>query len=524
MSNLANDLRSMGVDTADLQAQALEEMKRRQEALFYIDNPWLFYRNLLCRPDWRQNLAPLHKEVMEFLNSGRRKKLVELPRGHLKTSLVTGELTRRLIKTPNIRILLSNAIIDNAKTFLGQIKGYLSRPDIVRLYGNLLPPPNAKFYANNAQELTSLARTDLALKEPSISVAGIDSSETSQHYDLIVHDDLVTRENISSNEQIEKVLKRYKDSIPLLEPDGAIWIIGTRWHPNDLYGWLEDSQVDYHCKENDYVHVPNCTCYFDVMYRQLKENGEYIFPAKFNDAIAAELLVDMGRADFYAQYYNNPSDPAAAWFPHDKIDKCTFDGSELNALDEQGKPFRDKLIWYMTVDPAESESHRAAYTAVVAFGVDPTTGIWYVDYARQAKVDTHGFVQLIFDSYARYKPHKFGMELHSHKSLGYVLKDRMGQTGTYFTINELKPILKGGGDFHKQLRIKRLVPLFEHGRIKVNKALKDLLEQLYTIPSSRSVDLCDALSYGMDMIPQGIGSQRTVNLPKRYSHWEGTGF
>lgn len=522
MSNIRADLRSLGIETKGLKDEALKEQQRRLEALFYIDQPWRFYYNLLCRPDWRQYLAPLHKEVFEFLNTGKHKKLIELPRGHLKTSLVTAEVTRRIIKNPNMRVHLSNAIVENAKSFLSQIKGYLTRPDIVRLYGDLLPPPNAKFYANNNMELTVMSRTDLALKEPTVSVSGIESAETSQHYDLIVLDDLVTEENISGQEQIEKVLTRYRNSIPLLEPDGKLWVVGTRWHPLDLYGWLEESQVDYRCKENDYTHVPSCTCYFDVMYRQLKENGQYIFPAKFNDEVATELLVDMGRAKFYAQYYNNPSDPAAAWFPHDKVEASLIDGSVFNELVD-GKPFRDKLIWYMAVDPAESEASKAAYTAVVCFGVDPSTGIWYVDYAKQAKVATHAFVQLIFDSYNRYKPHKFGMELHSHKSLAYVLKDRMGQTGTYFTIQELKPIIKGGGDYQKKMRIDRIVPLFEHGRIKINKALKDLIEQLYTIPSSRSKDLVDALSYGMDMIPQGIGSQRAIKLPKRYIHWEGTG-
>jgi phage terminase large subunit-like protein len=61
-----------------------------------------------------------------------------------------------------------------------------------------------------------------------------------RHYDIIIGDDLVTDEN-SDTEGQRKTTHNwfYKTLLPCLEPDGKMWIIGTRWHADDLYGWLE---------------------------------------------------------------------------------------------------------------------------------------------------------------------------------------------------------------------------------------------------------------------------------------------
>jgi hypothetical protein len=159
----------------------------------------------------------------------------------------------------------------------------------------------------------------------------------------------------------------------------------------------------------------------------------------------------------------------------------------------------------MAIDPAESLERRSSYTACVAVGVDHTTGVWYVDFAKQARVDTPAFLDLVFSARKLMKPHKFGMEFATRKSLEYTVKDQMAQRGDFFTIDELKPML-GQTPHAKEVRIRRLLPLFEFGRIRINRNLQDLLNILYTIPASPTWDLVDALSYIMDMVPQGLGA------------------
>lgn len=416
---------------------------------------------------------------------------------------------------PNIRVLISSSKWDNAKRFLGAIKGYLRQPEFTELFGELLPGPNAKYHKNNDAELTLLSRTNLSLREPTFSTTGLDAAQTSQHYDLIIHDDVVERRNVGSIEMIEKVIQYYKDSLDLLDSGKELWILGTRWHPLDLYGWVMETLCDKRCIENEYQHVDRCHCDFDVTLKELEENGEYIFPAMFDDEEADELLRNKGNAEFAAQYRNNPYDPSACWFRRGDLEAAKISAKEIQER-------WDRLIWYIAIDPAESEEKRACLTAGVAVGVDRETGIWYVDSAEGVRVATPGFVDLCFKLYQRYPYPQFGMETNTRKSLAYAVKDQMARRGVYFQIADLNPVKGWAGGNVKEQRIKRLLPLFEFGRIKIREDLKDLFESLETIPAARSWDIPDALSYIVDMVPPGIGTREVV-LPKRMIGWKGTG-
>jgi hypothetical protein len=165
-------------------------------------------------------------------------------------------------------------------------------------------------------------------------------------------------------------------------------------------------------------------------------------------------------------------------------------------------------------------------------GIDMTQSppVWYVDFAKREKVETAGFINLCMETHKRYPNHvAFGMEQNTRKALSYVLKERMFATNDLFNITELKPSdVKGGNKvLTKALRIKRLLPLFEFKRIKINNQLKDLLDELYTLPTATTWDLTDALQYIMSMAPEGaggVGSYDPSQLPTRVVGWEKIGY
>jgi hypothetical protein len=511
-----DDLTRAGISSEDLRKLAGRELQRRGKAAFYLNEPFLFQREVLCKEEWKCNLAPMHEEGLEWINQGKRKKLILWPRKHLKTTIFTqGEALRRAIIDPDIRILISTSKWDNAKRFLGAIKGYLRSPKFVELYGDLLPGSTAKYLKNNEAELTLTSRINLGLREPTFSTTGLDAAQTSQHYDLIIHDDVVQRQNVSSIDQIEKVIQYYKDSLDLLDSGKEMWILGTRWHPLDLYGWIMDSFCDPRCLVN-FDHVKGCRCDFDVTLKELEEGGVYVFPNVFDAEEADELLRQKGNAEFAAQYRNNPYDPSACWFKKRDIEASKITAKELDTV-------RDKLLWYIAIDPAESVEKRSCLTAGVAVGVDRETGIWYVDDARGVRVETPGFIELCFTLYSHYPYPQFGMETNTRKSLSYAVKDQMARRGIFFTIIDLNPMRAWAGGDVKDQRIKRLIPLFEFGRIKIREDLKDLFVALETLPAARSWDIPDALSYILDMVPPGIGARIETALPKRVVHWKGTG-
>jgi len=99
-----------------------------------------------------------------------------------------------------------------------------------------------------------------------------------------------------------------------------------------------------------------------------------------------------------------------------------------------------------------------------------------------------------------------------------------------FEFKEMKPsdVRAPGGNKHftKELRIKRLLPLFSFRNIKINMDLKDLLDELYTLPASRTWDITDSLSYIMSLVPEGAGGidPSALKPPKRTIGWKRIGY
>lgn len=177
----------------------------------------------------RAPLADFHEELCDFVQHGKKKKkLILMPRGHLKSTLITiGYSLQRIAKNPNIRILIGNATSAMAQAFLGQIKKHLQfNKTFIQYFGNLAE--GADKWRDDMITLKKKGGDDLSYltKEATVTAYGVGGNLVSQHYDLIILDDLHNRDNISTKDQIEKVKTVFRDILDLLEPGGEMIVIG----------------------------------------------------------------------------------------------------------------------------------------------------------------------------------------------------------------------------------------------------------------------------------------------------------
>jgi len=196
-------------------------------------------KNILGMSAWEDSL---HNNLTDFLESPDDKKLILVPRGHLKSSIVTvGWTIQQILRDPNKRILITNAVWDLARLFLREITGLLQDKSLLsEIYGKF-DGAGGKF---TQDEITIAQRTIGTIKEATITTAGIEKALTGGHYDIIIHDDLVEENNIGTKDQIQKVIRFYQNSLDLLDPGGQILVVGTRWAMGDLYGHLIESEMD----------------------------------------------------------------------------------------------------------------------------------------------------------------------------------------------------------------------------------------------------------------------------------------
>ena len=184
----------------------------------------------------------LHNDLAQFLAKPNDKKLILIPRGHLKSSIVTVCWTiQQILKNHNIRVLITNAVWDLSRQFLREIAGLITDKSLLSEIFGRFDGPGSKF---TQDEITVAQRTLGTLKEATITTAGIERALTGGHYDIIIHDDLVEENNTNTKEQINKVIRFYQNSLDLLDPGGQILVVGTRWAMGDLYGHLIETEMD----------------------------------------------------------------------------------------------------------------------------------------------------------------------------------------------------------------------------------------------------------------------------------------
>lgn len=180
---------------------------------------------------------PFHREFMRWQN-GCKEGMLLAWRGSAKTTYCT--ITRcifEILKNPNIRILLAAASSAQGENFIRGIKSHLeSNPKLREIFGD---------YTTNAPLWTTSAftvnRRSSHAPEPTLMAVGAGTALPSRHYDLIICDDLVISDNAATEGQRKKIVDYYYSTLlPTLDPkEGRIWVLGTRWHDQDIYGWLQ---------------------------------------------------------------------------------------------------------------------------------------------------------------------------------------------------------------------------------------------------------------------------------------------
>ncbi len=184
-------------------------------------------------------VKPCHYKWAMF-QMNRKRSLVLAPRDHGKSIILTvAYVIWRVIKNPNIRILIVSNSATAASKMMNGIKSHFESNKILRaIFGNYV----GKQWSNEA--ITVSKRTQVGLREPTISVVGVYGTIVSGHFDLIIPDDLCDFENTRTKSQRDKLWNwLWMVLMPTLETneidpskDGSIHFIGTRYHDDDLYG------------------------------------------------------------------------------------------------------------------------------------------------------------------------------------------------------------------------------------------------------------------------------------------------
>lgn len=432
--------------------------RRSRKSLYYFLKVLLGYKDLRYET---------HGKLCSMLEGGGKNKLILLPRGTFKTSIIAigYPLWYILFRDADARVLIVSDTFNNAVKIIFKIKTIIETNDRLKLlFGDL----RGKRWREDEIDLS--VRKEYS-KEPSICCGTQDVTRVGQHYDIIICDDIVTDVNTQTEEQMRKTVNYFKSLYSILEPDGMMVVNGTRWSYNrwELYQYILD----------------NLSSEFEVyIEKAIRDDGSLFFPERLSKEKLSELLKLMGSTMFASQYLNNPVAP----------DEQVFKKYEV--FDNLVEVLSKNLNIAITVDPAISMSDTADYTGIVVAGMDGGENIYVLD-ALRVKYLPDKLIDTIFYLKKKWGANTVGIETVAfQKSLKYYLEQEEIKRGINLGLVELKTDTTKT----KYMRILSIQPYLERRQMKVYSKLTDLIEELNSYPKSPHDDLVDALSYQLQVL------------------------
>jgi predicted phage terminase large subunit-like protein len=420
-----------------------------------------------------------HDDMYEFFEKHKDEKrlLLLIPRGHLKSSVVTiGMNIQDMLRNPNIRILVANAIWDNARSFVGQIGDYCSKyGNLKELFGEFRPKSRGN-KGWNKDAITIQQRT-MPLKEATITSTGVGRTQASQHYDKIVLDDVVSRENIGTKEQRSKIVDFYGDCLSLLEPDGKVVVVGTTWHEDDLYNLLK-KDTGYKTYLRKALDPANFT------------TGEPIFPKKFSKQTLMDIKGEFEKkgklGQFYAQYFLDPYPDEDAEFQKEHVKY--YSGTPIGELHVS-----------VCLDPSLGKS-TSDNAGISATGVDKDGKVYILD-ARNFKVHIDRIGYEIVKTLDKLKGMSLNCQIIAIEGFGFqqVLETPIRKILTDANYGHVPlEILPRSTEESKDSRIMALIPYFAEGRIWMTQNMVDLKDEMIRFKKNvkrRKDDILDSLAW-----------------------------
>jgi len=245
-----------------------------------------------------------------------------------------------------------------------------------------------------------------------------------------------------------------------------------------------------------------------------KKEGELLFPAKFPESAVKDLEIDLGPYGTASQLQQRPSPKGGGEFKRSWLNyylKKPLNGNRYIIVDPAGER-----------KPGQKGKRDNTAMGVIEFCGD---GNYYLIDGVRAKLNLVERTTLLFQWHRTYKPLGVGYEQYGMQADIAHIKEKMEEQSYRFRITEL------GGSLRKEDRIRRLVPLFHHGKIWLPEALhktdtngqmvniiSQFVEEEYLpFPVARFDDFFDMLSRicdeEMDMAQPEVRQPMNVRAP-----------
>ena len=453
----------------------LNDMCYEDLYFFYCKNIARDFREFVDAPHidkLASHLTDLHTGVITRL-------CVAMPPRHSKSSMVTLAYPLWLLShDPNLNIMIVNNSAGLSEKFGIQLREYVKR----------IGPEFDLYLSDVKHSSTYLMFTDKDgnLYNGSIRLVGVSGSITGQDADYIILDDIYSGFDDITPTLLAKKIDWFRTIIEQrIEPHTKLVILHTRWHSEDLQGYLHEHYPD------DYTFIE---------FPAIDKDGRPLWPERYTLEEYRKKEEAMGERQFQAIYQQTPLDLTSDFFHVERLHYET----EYN---------NDQVIGRCrSWDIASSDDRygdQRDYTVGVRMARTVTGQYWIFDYERGQYGND---LKRVLQQTAR----------HDSPSHTILLETGAGTSDLLFT--EYQSALQGYNVIQSKTKgatkADRATPLANavydgkvHLLIRNDELREQLLSELKAFPNSRHDDIVDACAYGFNWLNSnaGVGGVRTTN-------------
>jgi predicted phage terminase large subunit-like protein len=472
-----------------------------------LDNPDLFILRYFSH--LVDELKDFHLRLIDTATTKKRG-LILYPAAHGKTTLVSTLLPIWAIcKNPEVRIALITKNDADASGIMRAIQFELmGNEQLIRDFGPFKSP-------DDDRKAWALTRLDVAKRtkmDKSSTLAAFGSgARTAIGYrtDWTICDDIITDVNSSTPDQRAKVREWFNLGPETMSPHGALTVIGTLFHPEDLYHDLMELKVPtgedegrsfYHVQREDAI-VAVCKCGHRERAHThdgegncgdckcpvfTEESEQALWPEERPILWLMERKASMGTLDFNKRYRNIAVDPSRMVFREEYIrggyiGKTKYPG----CLDQNYRIGELEEGWrvYCGFDPAVGITRSRKFCAHLTLAVGSCSEhercYWVVDLHRD-QMTLPQQVRFIIDRHQEYGATKTIVEANSaFAGVQQAVEEEMAERGVqlnihpHYTTRTNKPDPETG--------VERMAPWFENGAVHIpwgNQASRGRMKQL----------------------------------------------
>lgn len=427
-----------------------------------------------------------------------KRRMLMAPRGTLKSTVSNRNyVIWRIINNCNITILINSATLDNSKKKLRTIQDVFMKNKVFQWLFPELIPSNFNHNWTQTEMLVPRTSTD---PEFTVEVQSVEGELTSRHYDLILDDDVVGKENSSTSEQIKKVINYYTQSLQLLKkPHGERLVIGTLWNWGDLHNHILEKlykQFDFYIrsiwKDDRFIKGADGKWFWVTakekrpIYPEMQTMEDVL---EMKDEIIADPL--QGISTWMAQYELKIVDDETAKFKRKMVEHENFYFEEEDLYD---KP----LAFSLALDPASGEAKHADDFAFTVRALDQE-GRWYlIDCHMEDNMDEDKVIDKYIEYLTTYPIALCTMEgVSAQRIYKSLIEKRCLKEGVSFPYMPLPAGHNNANKNTSDLKILGMAPIYAIGNMSFKKGCphtEKLLDQLWRFPKAAHDDGPDSLS------------------------------